>query len=560
MPFDGIFISNILNELSSAVGSRIEKVYQPSKDDIVLLLGNRGFNKKLLISVSGVGPRMHFTDYSFDNPPTPPMLCMLVRKHFLNARLEGVYQHGLDRVVTLKFSGFNELGDLVELSVVVEFFGRQSNIIFTRDNKIIDAVRRSDIQSEGRTILPGAAYEFPDSQNKLSINETDNEIVYNTLSTDREKSFIDVLDGVSPLISRELQYLSEKNGISYAIDLLRKSVNNGHPVLLKKDGQHFDYTYIPIEQYGKSVECICFDSFSKLLDEYYSSKQKESDIKHRSQEIRKLVSLLIERTSRRIEKQKSELKRGADMEKLRVFGELIKANMHLISPGAAFVDLPNYYDADLALARIPLKPELSASQNAQRYFKEYRKANVAREVLTELIEKGERELTYLYSVAEELNRAQTSQELAEIKGELESQGYIRSIGKAKTKSVKSLPPLRFLSSSGKEILVGRNNRQNDALTKSVNKHDVWLHTKGIHGSHAVIVLNGEELDEITLNEAAVICAYHSDARDSSSVPVDYCPVRNVKKPNGAPPGMVIYDKYNTVYVKPDLDMVKKLKK
>ncbi len=559
MPFDGIFISNVLNELSVAIGSRIEKVYQPSRDDIVLFLGNRGFNKKLLISVSGVGPRMHFTDYSFDNPPTPPMLCMLVRKHFLNARFEGVYQHGLDRVVTLKFSGFNELGDLIELSVIAEFFGRQSNIIFTRDNKIIDAVRRSDIQSEGRAILPGAVYEFPQSQNKLSLLKCSNEDVIEALSINRDSSYIDVLDGVSPLISREIQHISENNGVGFALDFLRENAEKGKPTLLVKDRKAFDFTYLPISQYDEEVECKDVDSFSKLLDDFYSSKQKESDIKHRTQEVRKLVFMLIERTARRLDKQKGELQRGADMEKLRIFGELIKANLHLIEPGSAYVDLPNYYDPDLALARIPLKSELSPSQNAQRYFKEYRKANTAREVLSDLIEKGERELLYLESVAEELNRAQTPQELAEIKSELESQGYIRSINKGKVKSVKALPPLKFVSSSGKEILVGRNNRQNDALTKGANKHDIWLHTKEIHGSHAVILLNGEELDGVTLNEAAIICAYHSDARDSASVPVDYCPVRNVKKPNGAPPGMVIYDKYNTVYVKPDFETVNKLK-
>ena len=559
MPFDGIFMSNMCRELSVAIGSRAEKIYQPTRDDIVVTLGNRGFNKKLLISISGVGPRAQFTEYAFENPANPPMFCMLMRKHFLNARLESIVQHGLDRVILFNFSGYNELGDSVELSIIAEMLGRKSNIIMTCNGKIIDALRRTDLQSEGRMILPGAKYELPQPQAKLNINTTDNLGIINALNIAPNLKYCDVIDGVSPLVSREIEHLSNQKGIDGALNLFKQYALNGVPTMLLKKSVAFDFTYLPVGQYNDETECVRYDSFSSLLDAFYSNRQKDDDIRRRTQELRKLVNSLIERTSRRIEKQTGELNRCADMDNLRIYGELIKANLYAITSGASFVDLPNYYDAEFALVRIPLKPELSPSQNAQRYFKEYRKANTAKEMLTGIIAKGKDELRYLGSVADELNRVQSRQELAEIRLELEEQGYIRYSYKGKQKAPKPLPPLHFKSTDGFDIYVGRNNRQNDQLTKSAQKNDIWLHTKEIHGTHTIIVANGRQVSDKTIFEAAVICAYHSDAKDSSSVPVDYCPVRNVKKPNGAPPGMVIYENYNTVYVTPDEAMVNSLK-
>lgn len=559
MPFDGIFMSNICRELSVAVGSRVEKIYQPTRDDIVISLGNRGFNKKLLISISGVGPRVQFTNYSFENPATPPMFCMLMRKYFTNARLEEIVQNGLDRVVAFKFSGFNELGDIVELSIIAELFGRRSNIIMTCNGKIIDAIRRSDPQSEGRLILPGSKYELPDSQSKLNLNFCSNEEVIASINSDCGLKYCDVLDGVSPLVSREIEHIALNNGIGYALDYVKKHIDIGVPTILSKNGNYLDYTYISVYQYGDEVSCEQVETFSELLDRFYSSRQKDDDIRRRTLELRKFVNALVERTARRIEKQKGELSRCADMDKLRMFGELIKTNLYAITPGATFVDLPNYYDPECANIRVPLKAELSASQNAQRYFKEYRKANTAKDMLSDLIEKGEKELKYLGSVSDELSRASTRQELLEIKLELEEQGYIRSLNKTKQKSVKPLQPIRFKSTDGFDILVGRNNKQNDQLTKSANKNDIWLHTKEIHGTHTIIVTEGREVPDSTILEAAILCAYHSDGKNSSSVPVDFCQVKFVKKPNGAPPGMVIYENYRTVFVTPNEKMIEQLK-
>ena len=559
MPFDGIFMSNMCRELSSAIGSRIEKIYQPTRDDIVVSLGNRGFNKKLLISISGVGPRVQFTNYNFENPANPPMFCMLMRKHFTNARLEEICQNGLDRVVSFRFSGYNELGDVVELAIIAELFGRKSNIIITCDGKIIDALRRSDPQAEGRLILPGAKYEFPEPQSKLNIATCSNEDALTAVCTNPDAKYYEVLDGVSPLVSREVDFIAAKSGIAYALNMLRTVAAKGVPCMLYKDGAAFDYTYLPISQYGEGITSSKFDSFSILLDEFYSSRQKDDDIRRRTQELRKVVNSLVERTARRIEKQKGELSRCDEMDNLRIFGELIKSNLHAIKPGATFVELPNYYDPECSIIRVPLKQELSASQNAQRYFKEYRKANTAKDMLTDLIAKGQTELVYLGSVVDELNRAQSRNELAEIRAELEDQGYIRRSNKAKQKNSKPLPPICFRSTDGFEIFVGRNNRQNDLLTKSAQKNDIWLHTKGIHGTHTIISSAGREVPDTTILQAAEICAYHSDGKNSSSVPVDYCPVRNVKKPNGAAPGMVVYDNYSTVYVTPKEETVIKLK-
>ncbi len=560
MPFDGIFMSNVCRELSAAIGSRVDKIYQPTREDIVLSLSSRGFKKKLLISVSGVGARIQFTEYTFENPATPPMFCMLMRKHFSNAKLEAIDQNGLDRVITLRFSAFNELGDEVELSIVTELFGRRSNIILTCDGRIMDAVRRSDPEAEGRLILPGAKYELPEPQNKLSLLECDDAKIIHSMALENA-SFNDTLDGVSPLISRELEELSSKNGVHKALSDVREYAQKGVPTMLLKGGSPTEFTYMPITQYGEAIQSVQCGSFSELLDSFYGQRQKNDDIRRRTHDLRKLINALTERTARRIEKQRGELSRCDDMEKLRVFGELLKANLYAVQPGATFAELPNYYDPECALIRVPLKPELSPSQNAQRYFKEYRKANTARDMLTRLIAEGERELVYLGSVSDELNRAESERELAEIRTELEVAGYIRVIRSAKQKNQKPLPPLRFCSDDGFDIWVGRNNRQNDELTlKVAAKSDIWLHTKGIHGTHTVISANGREVPNSTILQAAILAAYHSDGKQSSSVPVDYCPIRNIKKPSGSPAGMVIYDNYRTVYVTPDEELVNRLKK
>ena len=564
MAFDGVFLSHIARELQQAVGSRIDKIYQPTRDDILLTLSKRGFSGKLLITVSSVGPRIHFTQETYENPATPPMFCMLMRKYFSSARLENVRQQGLDRVLYLDFSSYNEMGDEIDLCIVVEIMGRQSNVILLSDGRVLDALRRSDPERSGRLILPGARYEAPASQDKLDPRQATATEIAAQVGDERDtlaKNISSSVEGVSPLVAREIAFLAEQSELSEAIGKWQGYIEKGIPTLVSDtEGRPTDFSYLPIKQYDGKCTCREEENFSQLCDCFYRERQREDAVRRRTYEISKFINTLIERTSRKVEKQRGELARCADKEQLRIFGELLKANLYAVERGAAFVDVVNYYDPEGRQVRIPLKPELSPSQNAQRYFTEYRKANTAQEKLTQLIEESAAEIVYLESVADELTRAESDRELAEIKAELEQAGYLRTSRMGKKKPPRALPPLHFISDDGFDIYVGRNNKQNDELTLRLSeKTDLWLHVKDVHGTHTIVSAMGKEVPPSTVMQAAILAAHHSRARQSSSVAVDFCPVRNVKKPAHAKPGMVIYDRYETVYVTPDEELVERLR-
>ncbi len=565
MAFDGLFLSCVLGELEAAVGSRVEKIYMPSRDEIILALSSRSFSGRLLISVSGVGPRIHLTDESYENPATPPMFCMLMRKHFLSARLERVRQNGLDRTAFLDFSSFNELGDPVELTVAAELLGRQANVVLVRDGRILDALRRSDAQSAGRRILPGAAYEPPPQQDKLDPRTAPAGTLAAAVcaamaqgTPDRAKAICACIEGVSPPVARALDALADARGLEPALAGWLSSLSESKPILVMgPDGVPTDYTYFAAGLPGRT-DHPC-ESFSAVCDGFYRQRRRDEALRRRTHDLSRLTATLFERTARKIEKQRGELAGTANREQDRVFGELLKANLYQVERGARFVDVVNYYDPDGGTVRIPLKPELSPSKNAQRYFNDYRKANTAREQLTRRIAEGEAELAYLESVADELTRADSDRALAEIREEFIAAGYLRRETSARRKPVKALPPLRFETDDGFTVLVGRNNRQNDELTlHTADKRDLWFHTKSVHGTHAILVTEGKEVPPTSQMQAAMLAAYHSKARQSSGVAVDTCPVRQVKKPAGARPGMVIYEGYTTLYVTPDEETVERL--
>ncbi len=565
MAYDGIFMSHIVGEIEKGIGSRVDKIYMPTRDDIVITLSGKSFSGKLLITLSSVGPRVHFTKMQFENPLTPPMFCMLMRKHFSSARLERVRQNGLDRALFLDFSSFNELGDAVELTIAVEIMGRQSNVILISNGRIIDALHRTDLETAGRLILSGAQYELPPSQDKADLRESDLKLIeakVNQSGLELSKALSTAVEGVSPLVAREIALYAQMHGLTAALERLKGFICTGTPTMLvSQEQQPYEFTYMPIEQYGTMCDTRVYDTFSELCDAFYSQRQKSEIIRRRTYDLTKLVTILIERTARKIEKQKGELSRCKDKEQLRIYGELIKANLYSIERGAPYAEVSNYYTEDCSVVRIPLKTELSPSQNAQRYFTEYRKANTAEEMLTGFIEKSTNELEYLESVLDELSRAQTERELSEIRNELCESGYIRIKGQKNSKPPKALPPLHFVSSDGFDIYVGRNNKQNDELTlRTAAKSDLWFHTKHVHGTHTIVSALGSQVPESTVLEAAMLAAYHSKARQSGKVAVDYCKVKNVKKPSGAKPGMVIYDNYETVFVTPDAEQVEKLSK
>lgn len=573
MPIDGAFLYNLRREIDLvAAETRVDKVNQPSRDEIIISLHKRGFSGKLIFTISD--PRVHFTDQNYENPAQPPMFCMLMRKYFTGAKYVGSYQDGLERVVRFDFDTYNELGDEITVSILIEIMGRNSNIILLEGNRIIDALRRTSVETGKRIILPGAVYELPESQNKISLVTADVKSVAAEIRGMHgriSERLLGLLDGVSPLVSREIAFYATGSVDTETLDdtaymrligmleRVKSCMKEGSPTLILRGGKTpYDYSYIPITQYGKMAECRSVDSFSNLLDSFYAERRHQENMRRRTADLMKLVSNAVERLSRKINKQRAELKACENKENLRICGELLKANIGIIERGAAVCEVVNYYDPECKTFRIKLDERLTPAQNAQKYFKEYKKAHTAEEMLTGLIADAEQEMVYLESVFDALSRAECESDIAEIRAELADSGYIRRQASAKKQQKnRVLPPHHYLSSDGFDIYVGRNNRQNDILTlKTAERSDIWLHTKDIHGAHVIIDTRGGEVPDTTVIEAAEIAAYHSKGRHSSSVPVDYVRVSKVKKPSGARPGMVIYEGHSTLYVTADEEKVK----
>lgn len=578
MALDGLTLSFIKEEIAAAYsGCRIEKVHQPSREELVLVLRGRNGAHKLLLSARANSPKIHFTAFPPENPAKPPMLCMLLRKHLTNAMLTAVRQEGLERALFLEFDATNEIGEPVKLTLCIEIMAQYSNIILINEQgNILDAVKRVDSETSSvRQILPGMLYKLPPKQNKPDLTEVSGKAIAEAAADMPNKAassaLLSCVQGISPIVCREIisraigedkrtEFLSENelNLIAQEIEKL-KAVEPKPCAVIDSSGKPIDFSFFPITQYGENAKIKYYDSFSELLDDFYYEKDRIERTKQNSSELQKLVSNLIQRTARKLDLQSKELEQCADREQLKINAELIAANLYQLQKGAPFYEVYNYYTNENI--RINANPALSPNENSQRYYKEYRKAKTAEQMLTTLISQGEEELAYLDTVADALSRADTTAQIAEIKQELTHTGYLKSKQKPGTKAPKPLSPMEYQSSDGFTILVGRNNEQNDRLSlKTASKNDIWLHTQKFPGSHTVIVTQGEEVPENTLIEAAIIAAYHSRARQSSGVPVDYTQVRNLKKPQGAKPGKVIYHVYNTLYVTPDRDLVNKLSK
>lgn len=557
MGLDGGFLHCLIKELNIAIGCKVDKVYQPSKDELVFALRSKEFNGRLFVSANPSSARLHFTKKSIENPAQPPMLCMLLRKHLVGARLINITQQGLDRIAILEFEGINEMGDTTRPKLIVELIGRSANIIFTdRDGKIIDTVRRSDIEKGGRLIQPGATYTPPEAQakeNPLLCNIESVAEAAERAEGDRDKIYLSLLEGVSPAVCRELALESSPKK---ALEFLRQNLlEGGEPYTLRNaEGAVIDFSYIPLKQYGNSGQAQLHESFSAMLDEIYSERDAKSRITHSAQQLNRLVSSLKGRILRKLDARRAELLKCEGKEDFRIKGELLKANLHLIEAGAKSVRVQNYYDPELSEINIKLKEELSGSANAALLFKEYKKLCNAQKLLDELIFAGEQELAYIESVADALERAESTADLNDIKTELETAGYLRRPSKAP--ALQKSKPLEYLSPNGFKILVGRNNIQNDQLTfKVASKNDTWLHVKDFPGAHCIIISNGAEIPDETLLFAAKLTAYHTaKTRLSSAVPVDYTLVKRVKKQPGGKPGMVTYTDQHTLYVTPDQKM------
>lgn len=564
MAFDGAFLHKITGELKSAADSHIDKIYQPSKDELVLLLRKKGFSKRLLITVKQGFARIHFTEAQYENPAVPPMFCMLLRKHLSSARLTDITQPGLERVAELIFSASNDMGDSVTLRLICEFTGNKTNIILVGENgKIIDSLRRSDPETGERMILPGAEYTYPPPTGKLDPTKSGAQKLSENImlsSGDRTKALLNTADGFSPLICREVIYKSgfnESGDISAFTSAVNTVLNDiksgGKPIMLAdSDGVPFDFSYTDISQYGNKFQKRYFNSYSELLDGFYTAKDNADRIRRSAADIIKLVNNLYSRTEKKLALRLNDLKKCQNRETLRIYGELLKANLHSIPNGSRFAEVVNYYDDELKTVRIPLNPAVSPQNNAAKYFKDYKKTYTAEQTLTELTKKDREELLYFETVLDSIARSTTLAEIAEIREELTNAGYTKK--SATVRRQKNTKPqfCEYISEEGYKILVGKNNTQNDYLTTVLaTKNDMWFHVKNIPGSHVIVFCGGNELSESTVLYAAGLAAANSKAAASSNVAVDFTPVKYVKKPNGAKPGMVIYTTNKTVYVTPE---------
>lgn len=556
MALDGIFLHHLKNEISDfAVDSRVDKIHQPSRDELVITLRSREGSRRLLISCNADSARIHFTDFPPENPPKPPMFCLLLRKRLTGAWVTSIVQEDLERILRINFSGTDELGDKVSYSLIVEIMGRYSNIIFVdKDNRIIDSVKRIDEnKSQVREILPGLTYTAPPKQDKLNIFTCDTDVIREKIRSSNKglyKAYMDTLKGVSPIVCRELE-----NGLS--VDEFKHQAENPVPTVVIADTPK-DFSFIDIKQYDHLAVIRHYDTFSQLLDFFYYERVRLMRIKARSADLFKKVTTLQERAVRKALNRAQELEDCKDKETYRLFGDLINANQYRLEKGAPFYDLENYYD-DNKIIRIPADVTLTPAQNAQKYYKEYRKKQVAETKLSQFIDDANAEAQYFETVLDALSRAETDSEITEIKSELSQQGYIKK-SSDKRKNQKALKPMMFKTRDGFSVLVGRNNIMNDRLTfKTARNYDTWFHVQDSAGSHVICETSGREITDEAIHDCAVIAAYFSKARESSNVAVDYTLVKNIKKPNGAKPGYVIYDPYKTEFATPTFEETESLR-
>lgn len=578
MALDGAFLYAVKNELQELIGGRVEKIYQPSREEIVISIRK----KKLYISANAGSARVHVTQKQPDNPQTPPMFCMLLRKKIGNGRLTAIRQDGLERILFLDFECVNELGDMVTITLACEIMGRCSNLIIISDEgKIIDSIKRVDEEmSRERMVLPGMRYTLPPRDDRLNFMNAEPETIVARLRemnpAELSKALIRVFEGISPILAREWTFFAGRGNhlqsdtidgdqldrLLFIIKKTREQLITGQccfSVASTKDGMLKDFSFIRLNQFGNLMYTKEIPTASELLDYFYYERDRKVRTKQRANDLFRLLVNLTERTARRISAQKQELSECAEKDYYKLCGDLISANMYCIKKGDLSATVINFYDESSPEITVELDIRKTPSQNAQYYYSEYKKCVTAEEKLAVQIKKGEEELQYLDSVFDALTRADSENDIIQLRLELREQGYIKSGGN-KVKPPKALPPIEYKSSDGYTILVGRNNHQNDRLSlKFAEKSDIWLHTQSITGSHVIIVTDGEIPPDKTIEEAAVIAAFNSKGRNSDLVPVDYCLARYVKKPSGAKPGKVIFTNYKTAFVKPDEELENKLR-
>ena len=571
MAFDAYFLTAVLEEVrQKCLGARVDKIHQPSRDTLILHLRGRESREKLLFAANPTAPRLHLTSASPENPAEPPMFCMLLRKHLLGAKLAEITQPPMERAAAFTFDCTDEMGFPVQKKLVAELMGRTCNLyLLGPDGRILDCLRRIGLdETARRPALPGLNYQEPEpvqKENPLIVQDYVNLLTEPgaDILSDR---LMDTLGGLSPLVCREAALFAagstdarisalDADNVGDKLGLFfHEHLNHPKPyVYTLPDGTPKQFAFCPIRQYGGCQEA---ESFGALLDSFYTLRDRKDAMRQKSQAVRKTVQNLCTRLTRKMALQEKELEATYDRERLRQLGDILTANIHRITKGQTKIVCEDFYDENMAPVEIPLSPILSPQQNAAKFYKDYARMKNAEKELTHQLSLGETELSYLKSVLDELNRAQTDAELEEIKQELQEQGYLRPEGSRKKPRQGKLAPMRFASTDGYPIYVGRNNRQNEELTfRLARKDDIWCHASKVHGSHVIISCGGATPPDDTITQAAQLAAYYSETGDGQNVPVDVTAVKQVKKIPGGKPGMVIYHTYKTVIANPYPDIV-----
>lgn len=573
MPLDAIYLSALTGELREKIeGGRIDKVQQPERDMLLISLRSKGENLKLLLSAGTGRARVQLTESGYENPAEPPMFCMLLRKHLVGARIVSLRQPDWERMLIIELEGHDEMGFASRKLLIAELIGRSSNIILVDgEGRIIDCMRRMDFAGDAlRRMLPGMIYRLPPKQDKPALMETEPEqrrelIARAEPGESLDKWLLSSFSGLSPLVCRELAYRCSGSfeTLPQLLDAFVDSVRAGdiRPYILWEGDKPADFSFMKIGQYGETMSCREEESFSRLLDSFYSRRDRIEQQRRRSHQLYKTVRTMRDRVQRKLAGQSEELRRTENRDQVRKMAELVTANIYRIKRGDRVLKCQDYYDPDCGEIEIALDPLKTPQQNAAAMFKEYNKLKAARSHLIGLIAQGETQLDYLNSVLEMLSLSESEKDISDIRRELEETGYIRRQSGSRQSRVKAQAPLRFVTDDGFQVLAGRSNIQNDQLsTRLCRRTDYWFHTQKVHGSHVILQCSDREPTELAISQAAAIAAYYSQGREGGKIAVDYTMLRYVRKPSGALPGKVIYTDYKTIMTQADEELVKRLAK
>ncbi|WP_332648046.1 Rqc2 family fibronectin-binding protein [Lysinibacillus sp. 54212] len=558
MAFDGLFTSAMTNELSQLLSGRITKIHQPNALEVILHIRTKGENHKLLISIHPSYARVHLTQHSVENPAEPPMFCMLLRKHIEGGFISAIQNTSGERIITLGIDSKNEIGDSVHRKLIIEIMGRHSNLILidAENDKIIDSLKHlpPSINSY-RTVLPGQTYIEPPAQNKQHINNTTDENLRAFFAGDvTAKDIMNHFIGFSPLHANELTHrLRQGDIVELTRTFMDEVITAKQPTYIEKEGKTYFSPTSLTHLAGNETQ---YPNLSTLLDRVFFARAERDRVKQQAGDLERWLSNELDKLKLKLKKLHGDYERASKLDQFQLYGELLMANLYQFEKGVEKVTVENYYTGEKVT--IPVSPRKTPIENAQGYYTKYNKAKNALVMIREQKLKTEDEISYFEMLAQQVQQAAPS-DIEEIREELAEQGYLRLRASRKKKKPTKPEPEKFISSTGITISVGKNNKQNDYLTfKLAKKNDIWLHTKDIPGSH--VVIHDANPDETTLREAAILSAYFSKARESSSVPVDYTEIRQVKKPNGSKPGFVIYFEQKTLFVTPDENIILQLKK